>query len=155
MRISELADQVGVPTSTVRYYERVGLLGAPERTSSGYRDYDGEAATRLLLVSRARQLGLSCDQIAELLPIWDGANCSSAYNQVVRLIEDKRAEVAARIAELIDFADQLERARETLEASPPLGACRTDLMCCMPDRPDQTVLGAAGAHRTALPVLNC
>ena len=40
VRISELADRVGVPTSTVRYYERVGLLAVPARTASGYRDYD-------------------------------------------------------------------------------------------------------------------
>jgi DNA-binding transcriptional MerR regulator len=39
MRISELADSAGVPTSTVRYYERLGLMPAPDRTPSGYRDY--------------------------------------------------------------------------------------------------------------------
>ena len=60
MRISELAEHVGVPTSTVRYYERVGLLGAPGRTGSGYRDYDEDDAARLLFVARARHLGLSC-----------------------------------------------------------------------------------------------
>src|SRR5688572_16787533 len=55
VRISEFADQAGVPVSTVRYYERIGLLGAPTRTGSGYRDYDDESATRLLFVSRARR----------------------------------------------------------------------------------------------------
>ena len=51
MRISELADRVGVPTSTVRYYERIGLLGSvPPVRASGYRDYDDDAATRLLFV---------------------------------------------------------------------------------------------------------
>ena len=44
MRISELAGSAGVPTSTVRYYERVGLLAVPDRTLSGYRDYDHDAA---------------------------------------------------------------------------------------------------------------
>ena len=63
MRISELAEHVGVPTSTVRYYERVGLLGAPGRTGSGYRDYDEDDAARLLFVTRARHMGLSCGQI--------------------------------------------------------------------------------------------
>jgi DNA-binding transcriptional MerR regulator len=65
VRISELADRVGVPTSTVRYYERIGLLYAPARTGSGYGAYDEDSATRLLFVTRARRLGLSCDQIAE------------------------------------------------------------------------------------------
>ena len=47
MRISQLADSAGVPTSTVRYYERVGLMVAPARTASGYRDYADDAAARL------------------------------------------------------------------------------------------------------------
>ena len=57
-----------MPTSTVRYYERIGLLAAPARTTAGYRDYDEDAAARLLFVHRARTMGLSCDQIATLLP---------------------------------------------------------------------------------------
>jgi DNA-binding transcriptional MerR regulator len=40
LRIAELARAVGVPTDTVRYYERVGLLPPPRRTAGGYRDYD-------------------------------------------------------------------------------------------------------------------
>jgi DNA-binding transcriptional MerR regulator len=133
VRISELADGVGVPTSTVRYYERVGLLGAPARTVSGYRDYDEDAAARLLFVSRARKMGLSCDQIVELLPIWGGTNCTAAHGRVGQLIEDKQIEIAARIAELEQFAAQLDAVRATLEASPPPPACRTDLSCCVPE----------------------
>jgi DNA-binding transcriptional MerR regulator len=57
MRISELAERVGVPTSTVRYYERIGLLGPPARTGSGYRDYGEDSATLLLFVHRARRMG--------------------------------------------------------------------------------------------------
>jgi DNA-binding transcriptional MerR regulator len=132
MRISELAEKVGVPTSTVRYYERIGLLSEPSRTGSGYRDYDEESASRLLFVARARRLGLNCEQIAELLPIWGGTNCASAHDKVTRLIDDKKAEVAARIKELRAFAAQLAGVRATLEASPPPHACRTDLTCCVP-----------------------
>ncbi len=58
VRISELAARVGVPISTVRYYERIGLLGTPTRTLSGYRDYGEDEATRLLFVFRARKVGL-------------------------------------------------------------------------------------------------
>ena len=76
MRISELADKVGVPVSTVRYYERIGLLAEPARTGSGYREYDDDSATQLLFVTRARKLGLTCEQIVELLPIWGGTNCT-------------------------------------------------------------------------------
>jgi DNA-binding transcriptional MerR regulator len=139
VRISELADQVGVPTSTVRYYERIGLLGAPARTGSGYRAYDEESATRLLFVTRARRLGLSCDQITQLLPVWDGANCAAAGERVGRLIDDKQVEIAARIADLKDFAAQLDDVRAALEASPAPAACRTDLSCCVPAGPPDFV----------------
>ena len=70
LRISELARRVGVPTSTVRYYERIGLVPGPARSSSGYRIYDADAATRLLFITRAKRLGLSLEAITELVGIW-------------------------------------------------------------------------------------
>jgi DNA-binding transcriptional MerR regulator len=133
VRISELADRVGVATSTVRYYERVGLLTLPERTRSGYRDYDDDDANRLLFIARARKMGLGCEQIADLLPIWDGANCSAAHERVGLLIDEKRREINERIRELKRFAAQLDTARDVLDATPPPDACRTDLSCCMPE----------------------
>jgi DNA-binding transcriptional MerR regulator len=135
VRISELADRVGVPTSTVRYYERIGLIGAPSRTSSGYRAYDEDAATRLLFVARARRLGLTCEQINDLLPVWDGADCAGASERVGRLIDDKQVEIAIRIAELQAFATQLDEVRAVLEASSAPEACRADLTCCLPVGP--------------------
>ena len=133
MRISELADQVGVATSTVRYYERVGLLAEPGRSPSGYREYGEDDAARLLFISRARRMGLSCEQILDLLPVWDGTNCAAAQERVTQLIDAKQAEIAERIVELEDFAGQLEAVRLALVASPPPQACRTDLSCCVPE----------------------
>lgn len=133
MRISEIAESAGVPTSTVRYYERVGLMAAPGRTSSGYRNYDEDAAARLLFITRARRLGLSCDQITSLLPVWAGTNCGPAHDEVGRLIEEKQAEIAERKAELDRFAAQLDEVRAALEREIPPYVCRTDLTCCVPE----------------------
>jgi DNA-binding transcriptional MerR regulator len=137
MKISELADRAGVPVSTVRYYERIGLLPGPERTDAGYRDYDDESATQLLFMVRARGLGISLEQIAELLPAWRGTNCGSARDRVVSLIDEKRAEISARIAELAGFAQKLQEIRDSFDAVPAPASCRTDLSCCLP--------GTAGA----------
>ncbi|HSV37468.1 MAG TPA: MerR family transcriptional regulator [Nocardioidaceae bacterium] len=153
MRISELAQHVGVPVTTVRYYERIGLLADPERTSSGYREYDDESATRLLFISRARRLGLNCDQVASLLPIWSGSNCTSAHDEVTRLIDDKKAEIAARIEELASFAAQLDAVRAELLAAPPPEACRTDLTCCVPLGPTGFE-PSEGIQRKALPMVD-
>ncbi len=139
MRISELADRVGVPTSTVRYYERIGLLGVPDRTGSGYRDYGEDSATHLQFVHRARRMGLSCEQIADLLPVWRGVNCAGTHQRVKQLIDEKQAEIAERITELEEFAHQLHEARASLEASPPRAECRPDLSCCVPSDDVQMV----------------
>jgi len=132
MRISELAESAGVPASTVRYYERVGLLEPPSRTAGGYRDYDEVAAARLLFIARARRMGLSCEQITSLVSIWAGANCQAAHHRVVRLVEEKRSEVAARIRELQHFDADLAAVRLELESQPPQDVCRPDLSCCVP-----------------------
>ena len=133
VRISELAESVGVPTSTVRYYERVGLMALPSRTGSGYRDYGDDAASRLLFITRARHMGLTCEQIATLLPIWSGTNCSAANARVEELIVEKQAEIGRRIAELEQFSAQLDEARTVLHAEPTPRACRADLTCCVPE----------------------
>jgi len=132
VRISQLAEHVGVATSTVRYYERIGLLDGPGRTLSGYRDYDDDAVARLLFITRARQMGLSCEQIGDLLPIWGGANCAATHARVMDLIAEKQAEIAGRIAELENFAAQLDSVRGALHTAPPPAACCVDLSCCVP-----------------------
>ena len=133
MRISELAASAGVPTSTVRYYERVGLMTPPPRTASGYRDYADESANRLCFITRARHMGLSCEQITALIPVWEGTNCSAARERVGRLLDEKQDEIAHRIDELERFAAQLDVVRASLEAEEPVAQCRSDLTCCMPE----------------------
>jgi DNA-binding transcriptional MerR regulator len=152
MRISQLAEQAGVPVSTVRYYERIGLLGSPSRSAAGYRDYDDESATRLLFIARSRGLGLTCDQVAELLPVWAGVDCISAHSRVSHLIDDKHAEIVARIEELTAFAAQLDEAKAVLDASPPPLVCCDDLTCCVPSRAVASVpIDMRGRHE--LPVI--
>lgn len=136
MRISEVADQLGVTPSTVRYYERIGLVPSPPRTAAGYRAYDDEAAARLLFVTRAKRIGLTLEQIAEVLPIWDGVNCAVTHEEITRLVEAKRADVLARVQELERFAAQLDDIRVALEDAPPPAACRPDLSCCVPTAQD-------------------
>ena len=57
MRIGELAEAAGTTAKTLRFYEEQGLLPAAERTASGYRDYDPEAATRIDFIRRGQAAG--------------------------------------------------------------------------------------------------
>lgn len=132
MRISELAQQAGVAPSTLRYYERIGLMPSPVRTSSGYRTYDDAAAARLLFVTRAKRMGLTLEQITELVGVWDGVNCGAAHERITQMVDSKRAEIADRIRDLEQFAEQLDEVRATLDTSPPPATCLPDLSCCVP-----------------------
>ena len=103
MRIGELTERSGVPSTALRYYEQSGLLPAPSRTSAGYRIYDIDVLPRLKFIKAAQAVGLSLADIREILQIRDSGR--APCHHVVSLLEQRRAEVAARIREL----SQLER----------------------------------------------
>lgn len=67
MRIGELAALVGVSTRTVRHYHKLGVLPEPERLTNGYRDYRLRDAVLLARVRRLAELGLSLDEIRDVL----------------------------------------------------------------------------------------
>jgi MerR family copper efflux transcriptional regulator len=67
LTISQLARRSGVPPSTLRYYEKVGVMPAPARSPAGYRLYDDDALARLAFVQRAKALGVELDDLADLV----------------------------------------------------------------------------------------
>ena len=139
LRISQLADRAGVSTSTVRYYERIGLVPRPNRTPSGYREYGPQAEARLLFITRGKRMGLSLEEIAELMAIWDGTNCGATKDRLVALLAGKRAEIAEQIRELRSFEEQLAELQQTVAGSPTPATCDTDLECCAPELHDVSV----------------
>jgi DNA-binding transcriptional MerR regulator len=71
LSIGEAARASACPASTIRYYERIGLLQAAQRGANGYRYYDAIALERMKFVHRARMLGFSIDEITALLRLAD------------------------------------------------------------------------------------
>lgn len=69
MKSGDLARAAGVNVQTLRYYERRGLLPAPERTGSGYRDYDVGDLRRLRFILRAKEQGFTLSEVGELLDL--------------------------------------------------------------------------------------
>jgi DNA-binding transcriptional MerR regulator len=137
LKISEVAARAGVNVSTVRYYERAGLVPDPERSAGGYRLYGAEHESRLLFITRARRLGLSLEQIAEMLGVWTGTNCETTRARLVQILDANLAELQTRILELTSFAAELSTTRQDLTGGP--AECTPDLDCCAP-----TVLPATG-----------
>ena len=81
LRVSEVADRVGLTPATIRYYERLGLLPTPERTPSGYRQYDEDVGDRLRFIKGAQRFGLRLDEIRQLLDIQDQGQCPCGHTQ--------------------------------------------------------------------------
>lgn len=105
-RISQLADRVGVPATTLRFYDKVGLLTAG-RTPAGYRVYGDADAERVRFIAAARQLGLPLSQIRELLVAWDGGTCRAVRDELQPMVGAQITAADQRIAELGTFRDRL------------------------------------------------
>jgi DNA-binding transcriptional MerR regulator len=117
MRIGELARELGLNPRTIRYYESVGLLPEPERTSGNYRIYGSEDVRRLRFIKAAQRLGLTLDEIGEVLAF---AERGQPPCEFVR--ERLRAEVAAidaRIAELQALRRELAALEAHADKLPP------------------------------------
>lgn len=71
LRIGQLSDRAQVPIKTIRYYEELGLLQAQKRTSGGFRLFAPEILTRLAFIKRSQSLGLSLQEIHDILAIHD------------------------------------------------------------------------------------
>ena len=69
MRIGEFAEQAGVTPRTIRYYEGLGLLGPNEREGQGFRYYTEIELKRLQKIDTLKQLGLTLEEIGEVLSI--------------------------------------------------------------------------------------
>jgi len=93
MRIGEAAETAGVPTQTIRFYERRGLLPAPRRGPNGYREYDASILTRLAFIRSGQAAGLTLVEVASILDLRrDGAvPCAHVHSLLVTKLDDIRA----------------------------------------------------------------
>jgi|SRR5580658_7976213 MerR family mercuric resistance operon transcriptional regulator len=98
MTIGELAKVAGVPTSTVRFYERRGLLKPDSRTSSNYRTYSNSSAERLKFIRAAQATGFNLKDIREMLAL--AYSDEGPCDEVAALIGRRLADVKQRLREL-------------------------------------------------------
>ncbi|MBI4556732.1 MAG: MerR family DNA-binding protein [Candidatus Hydrogenedentes bacterium] len=114
LTIGRLARACKLPISTLRYYERVGLLPATLRSDGNYRLYGRDAVARVQFIRAAQSVGFTLDDVKQLLDYRDGR--TAPCREVQRLIE-------RRLSDLCDRLRQLKRLQKELEAA--LVRCRT------------------------------
>lgn len=120
--IGRLAEAAGVNLETVRYYERIGLMPAPDRTSGGHRLYRPDHQHRLTFIRRARELGFGIDDVRTLLSL---AEPSQRGCEDVKVVAGARLnQVRAKIADLVHLecilADTVSRCSAAMVPSCPV-----------------------------------
>jgi DNA-binding transcriptional MerR regulator len=108
MRIGEFAELAGVTPRTIRYYEALGLLGPCEREGHGFRYYSDAELARLKKIDALKQLGLSLEEIGEVLPLYcDDPTGLRGKRRVLEILQAHLADTEERIAALEAFRAEL------------------------------------------------
>jgi MerR family copper efflux transcriptional regulator len=154
--IGEVADRSGFSASALRYYEDVGLVVPASRTAAGYRLYDDRTLTRLAFVARAKRLGCSLEEIADLAELADGDRCGPVQRRLHELVTGRVVDAQRQVAELVTFTAELNWAAVRLAGPPVDGPCADGCACLSDDEarpiaPEPVVLGA----RPADPPIAC
>jgi MerR family copper efflux transcriptional regulator len=127
--IGEIAARSGFSASALRYYEDIGLVTPASRTDAGYRVYEEPALQRLAFIARAKQLGCSLEEIADLVALWDGERCGIVQRRLHRLVTEKLVAAQRRIEELQRFTVELRRAAAQLGRDPVDAPCGPNCAC--------------------------
>lgn len=130
-QIGELAGRSGLTPDTLRYYERLGLLAPPHRTSGGFRVYPAETLERLRFIKQAQMVGLTLQEIAALVTYQDQGGIRRC-RQVRDLLHAKLNDLEAKLRELQECRNTLSgylgECERTL-ASAAQSAAASDAQC--------------------------
>src|ERR1041385_1018782 len=110
LNMGAVAEAPGLPAKPIRYYESIGLVGPARRTGGNYRLYDERDVRTLRFIERARRLGFSLKEVAELLTLWRDRHRASA--DVRRLAQAQIRRVDERLSELQGMRRSLQHLME-------------------------------------------
>jgi MerR family copper efflux transcriptional regulator len=119
LSIRQAGQETGLSHDTLRYYERIGLLGPVTRNSGGQRRYNGGDIARLRFVKRAQAMDFSLEEIGQLLALREQQG--DVRDDVRRMTETKLAAIEERIESLTRLRDELAQL---------ISACRTSERGC-------------------------
>ncbi|QDT84721.1 heavy metal-responsive transcriptional regulator [Gimesia chilikensis] len=108
--ISQLAKAADIPTTTIRYYERIGLIQPEDRSAGNYRLYGDESLQKLKFIKSAQSIGFTLEDVKALLS--DESGETPTCGSVQELIEDRLEDVEKRLKDLQHVRRVLKSALE-------------------------------------------
>lgn len=98
LTIGKLSRATGITVEAIRFYEKQGLIAAPDRTPAGYRQYPEETVRRVRFIQQAKDAGFTLKEVGELLTLKRGSR--DTCSQVRMRAEQKLEDVERRLVEL-------------------------------------------------------
>ncbi len=125
LTVTQLARAADVGGETVRHYEALGLLPAPQRTASGYRLFSRDAVPRLAFIRRSKALGFTLPEIKELLNLSDlrQTDCNTDMLRLREAATEKLQVIDGRINELKSIRQGLQDLISSCPGKGPLANC--------------------------------
>lgn len=121
LRIGALGAELGLSPKTIRFYEEIGLLDEPARSAGGYRLYTAADRERLHFVMKAKQVGFSLAEIADILTLQGRG--TQPCGHVVGLLDEKLRGVDEQLRALTEYRDRLLWVRSEAASRARESAC--------------------------------
>lgn len=124
-QVGEVSRQLNLNPQTLYFYERIGLIPSPQRTAAGYRLYDQADLDRLTFITQAKALGLSLDDIKELLVLQDGQqlSCQEVHGRLLKKMQHIDETISKLQTLRIQLEPLLEQCQAGVETAPPGQQC--------------------------------
>ncbi|WP_414549699.1 heavy metal-responsive transcriptional regulator [Anabaena sp. CCY 0017] len=97
--IGQVTNLSGIPIRTIRYYESLGLVESSGRTEGGFRQFSRDVLTRLAFIKRVQSLGLSLEEIRDILQVYDQGQ--PPCGEIKEKLEDKLSQIDSQITQLL------------------------------------------------------
>jgi MerR family copper efflux transcriptional regulator len=120
-RVTELS---GISIRTIRYYESLGLIKASGRTEGGFRKFSVDVLTRLAFIKRAQHLGLSLEEIREILQVYDHG--LPPCNEIQEKLQEKILQIDNQVNQLLTLRSEISQllsAWQNIETKPENTIC--------------------------------
>lgn len=133
--IGELSRQLNIPASTLRYYDKEGLLPHMKRTEGGNRIFDDNSLSRLAMVECLKNSGLSLKDIKRFIDLCEEGD--STIDARLELFQQQRSAVLAQIAQLKRTLNTLDYKVWYYETAKSAGTCQIHQQLTEDDIPEQ------------------